>query len=139
MICNNPESHFLVLSDFGIEMFYITSASNSSRSHPEPLFLTFILLSGKADNSWSPSPTLSSFIKLKSFLTRDALYQNLKNQVLRNVSKPLVYLRPIWSQLNLAAHGLLLGIITVRGRMQFGQHSTDLHADLVQGQIHRLR
>lgn len=76
------------------------------------------------------------FFKKKK--TRDALYQSLKNQFLRSMSKPSVYLGPIWSQLNLATHGLLLGIITVWRRMQFVQHSTDLQADLVQGQIHRL-
>lgn len=74
------------------------------------------------------------------FFKQEMLYiKPFKNQFLRSINKPSVYLGPIWSQLNLATHGLLLGVITVWRRMQFVQHSTDLQADLVQGQIHRLR
>lgn len=106
-----------------------------------PILNYLFLLSRKVENSWSPSPTLSFFRNLKisiSLLTRDVLHQIVKNQFLGDVSKPSVDLSPIQSQLNLAAHGLLLESQS-GGELPFVQHSADLQADLVQGQIRRLR
>lgn len=117
-----------------------------SDSNSSCFYFNLFLLSEKADNSCSHHLTNTKLLhKLQDHLffkkkqnTKDALYQIFKNYFLRNVSKSSVYLGPIWSQLNLAAHGLLLGVITVWRRVQFVQHSTDLEADLVLGQIHRL-